>query len=1512
MFIKQRFWVIRTIKKIVLIFLTTVIGLYLGIIILLNIPYIQHKMAVIATDELEKVLHTDLSIGRIDIGLMNRIIIDDVLLKDKSNKEMLKVSRLSAKFEILPLFKGKITIRSVQLFGFNINLKKKTPKDDLNCKFVFDAFASKDTVRKESKIDLRINSVLIRRGTFCYDVLSEPQSPGKFNAKHIKLSNILANISLKAFTKDSLNASVKRLSLTEQSGFELQKLSFKLAGNAKGTKIENFLVALPQTKIELDTIKVSYKSPKAFKNFANEVTLSTRILPSDITLCDISPFVPALSNFRDELKLEMKIDGTLNQLIASNLKINANDDFLFSGGVAVQDLTHIKDAYLFGNIHQLKINRAGMDFLVRNLVKNYSGTPEILKRLGIIAFKGEISGYFNDLVTYGTFNTGLGTVKTDVKFSSDKVKGSYNYSGVVKANQFNLGRLLNNEEKFGKTSLNLEVVGTLIKGRKPDISLKGLIASLEYSGYEYKNIELDGLYKNGGFDGKAAMNDENGNIFMNGSINLSKKIPTFNFHADIQNVYPNKLHLTDKYKDTKFSLSVAANFSGHSIDDMIGEINVDSFAFVSPAKNYFMKNLNIAAKQTAGVKSLELNSEFLTATVRGNYSYQTIPVSIMKTVERYIPSLLTVNKKYKEPHNDFTFNADIYNTDILSTVFNIPLNVYRHSTIKGYFNDNDRKLKIDGYFPGVQYSNMFFESGIVLCESTDDQFKCNIRGSKRMKSSTVNVSLEALAENDKLHTSINWGNNALQTYSGKFSTITSFFKTAGDKPILQAKIDVEPTDVIINDTVWNINSSHIEVDSGRVFVDNFMIRHKDQFLRINGRATKSPTDTVKVELKDIGIGYIFDIVNLKSVDLNGKATGAAYMSQAMKSPVMNTNLFVKDFSFNKCTLGDMNVYGEWDKKEEAVFLDAKIKENDISETYAKGYISPKKNGLDIHFDARNTKIGFLQTYLQSIATDIKGRATGNVRLFGLFKALSLEGSALADASFKVNILNTHFAFKDSVRITPNEFSMNKIKLRDMEGHTGVVNGYVRHEHFKDMNYRLQMEANNMMVYNTKESPDMPFYGTVYGTGNASLNGNNAGLNIDVAMKTNRNSNFVYLLANTTSAVSNQFVTFVDHTPKRVLRDSTLVEDYFLKNMEKEAASSPMDIRLNMLVDATPEASMKIVVDPVSNDYIIGRGSGNIRLEYYNKGDVKMFGNYNINNGTYKFSMQEVIRKDFNIASGSSVSFNGNPLDATLDIKASYTVNSVSLADLGSEVPDDVKKSNVKVNCLMDISGNLLHPTVKLGIDLPNENEEKKRIVQNVINTEDQVNMQTLYLLGIGKFYTPDYSTTTQNSSAMTSVLSSTLSGQLNNMLSQVINSNKWNVGIQGSTGTNGWTDMEFEGMLSGQLLNNRLLINGNFGYRENPTVTNNFVGNFDLEYLLTDEIRMKAYNQSNDRYYTRTNLNTQGLGIMFKKDFDTWSELLPWNRKKKKMIVLPKDTIVPQKSEEEEKIPKSKKKREQK
>ena len=1445
-------------------------------------------MSVFVAEELSDLLNTRVTIGRINIGLLNRIIIDDVLLDDQDEQEMLKVTRLSAKFDIMPFFKGKISISSVQLFGFNINLQKKTPDSPPNFKFVLDAFASNDTVKKDNSLDLRINSILIRRGRMAYHVLSEEETPGKFNAKHVQLQNIIANISLKALSKDSINLGIKRLSLDEKvSGFSLKKMSLKLVANSRQTSIDNFAIELPETSLKLDTIHLIYDSLKAFDRFTEQVRFSFRTLPSQITLKDISPFLPALSHFKEPISLDMEVKGTVNQLTCSHLEITAdNRQFRLKGDVALQDLSHPQDAYVFGTLSELTATTRGVGFLVRNLSHDYNGVPPVLERLGNVSFRGEVSGYFTDIVTYGQLHTDLGGVNMDLKLSSDKSKGLFAYSGAVKTTDYKLGKLLANEQ-LGEITFNLDVHGRHVTDRLPVVELKGLIASVDYSRYRYENITLDGEYKQGGFNGKVALDDPNGSIYLNGDVNVSSRIPTFNFQAIINKLRPHDLNLTSKYPDTEFSLKLRANFTGGSVDEMIGEINVDSLEFMSPEKQYFMNNMNIRASKQNNENQLRLTSEFLTASVEGKFQYHTLPASILNIMRKYVPSLILPPKKPIETHNNFQFDIHIYNTDILSTIFDIPLTVYTHSTLKGYFNDPLQRLRVEGYFPRLQYKNNFIESGMILCENPSDHIRARVRLTNLKKKGAVNLSLDAQAKDDNISTTLNWGNSAAVTYSGQLAAVAKFLRTEGEKPLLKAMVEVKPTDIILNDTLWQIHPSQVVVDSGKVDVNNFYFSHQDRYVRINGRLSDNPQDSVKVDLKDINMGYVFDIASISDdVNFEGDATGTAYASGVFKKPVMNTRLFIKNFSLNQGRLGDLNIYGEWDNENRGIRLDASIKDISTTPSRVTGIIHPLKpeSGLDLNIEANELNLKFLEHYMKSIANDIKGRATGKVHFYGKFKGLNLDGAVMTDASMNFDILNTHFAIKDTILLAPTGLTFNNIHISDMEGHSGRMNGYLHFQHFKNLNYRFEIQANNMLVMNTKESADMPFYGTVYGTGNALLTGNAIqGLDVNVAMTTNRNSIFTYINGSVASATSNQFIKFVDKTPRRTIQDSIQIISYYeqLQQKRQEAEEEQKtDIRLNILVDATPDATMKIIMDPVAGDYISGKGTGNIRTEFYNKGDVKMFGSYQINQGVYKFSLQEVIRKDFVIKNGSTITFNGAPLDANLDIQASYTVNSASLNDLIPEESSSIiQQPNVKVNCIMNLSGILVRPTIKLGIELPNERDEVQTLVRNYISTEEQMNMQILYLLGIGKFYTED-ARNNQNSNVMSSVLSSTLSGQLNNALSQVFETNNWNIGTNLSTGDKGWTDMEVEGILSGQLLNNRLLINGNFGYRDNPMANTNFVGDFEAEWLInrSGDIRLKAYNETNDRYYTKTNLTTQGVGIMYKKDFNKWSDLFFWNK----------------------------------
>ena len=1293
---------------------------------------------------------------------------------------------------------------------------------------------------------------------------------------------------MKALSKDSINLGIKRLSLDEKvSGFSLKKMSLKLVANSRQTSIDNFAIELPETSLKLDTIHLIYDSLKAFDRFTEQVRFSFRTLPSQITLKDISPFLPALSHFKEPISLDMEVKGTVNQLTCSHLEITAdNRQFRLKGDVALQDLSHPQDAYVFGTLSELTATTRGVGFLVRNLSHDYNGVPPVLERLGNVSFRGEVSGYFTDIVTYGQLHTDLGGVNMDLKLSSDKSKGLFAYSGAVKTTDYKLGKLLANEQ-LGEITFNLDVHGRHVTDRLPVVELKGLIASVDYSRYRYENITLDGEYKQGGFNGKVALDDPNGSIYLNGDVNVSSRIPTFNFQAIINKLRPHDLNLTSKYPDTEFSLKLRANFTGGSVDEMIGEINVDSLEFMSPEKQYFMNNMNIRASKQNNENQLRLTSEFLTASVEGKFQYHTLPASILNIMRKYVPSLILPPKKPIETHNNFQFDIHIYNTDILSTIFDIPLTVYTHSTLKGYFNDPLQRLRVEGYFPRLQYKNNFIESGMILCENPSDHIRARVRLTNLKKKGAVNLSLDAQAKDDNISTTLDWGNSAAVTYSGQLAAVAKFLRTEGEKPLLKAMVEVKPTDIILNDTLWQIHPSQVVVDSGKVDVNNFYFSHQDRYVRINGRLSDNPQDSVKVDLKDINMGYVFDIASISDdVNFEGDATGTAYASGVFKKPVMNTRLFIKNFSLNQGRLGDLNIYGEWDNENRGIRLDASIKDISTTPSRVTGIIHPLKpeSGLDLNIEANELNLKFLEHYMKSIANDIKGRATGKVHFYGKFKGLNLDGAVMTNASMNFDILNTHFAIKDTILLAPTGLTFNNIHISDMEGHSGRMNGYLHFQHFKNLNYRFEIQANNMLVMNTKESTDMPFYGTVYGTGNALLTGNAIqGLDVNVAMTTNRNSIFTYINGSVASATSNQFIKFVDKTPRRTIQDSIQIISYYeqLQQKRQEAEEEQKtDIRLNILVDATPDATMKIIMDPVAGDYISGKGTGNIRTEFYNKGDVKMFGSYQINQGVYKFSLQEVIRKDFVIKNGSTITFNGAPLDANLDIQASYTVNSASLNDLIPEESSSIiQQPNVKVNCIMNLSGILVRPTIKLGIELPNERDEVQTLVRNYISTEEQMNMQILYLLGIGKFYTED-ARNNQNSNVMSSVLSSTLSGQLNNALSQVFETNNWNIGTNLSTGDKGWTDMEVEGILSGQLLNNRLLINGNFGYRDNPMANTNFVGDFEAEWLInrSGDIRLKAYNETNDRYYTKTNLTTQGVGIMYKKDFNKWSDLFFWNK----------------------------------
>lgn len=1433
----------------------------------------QHISNVVA-DGISKELQSEVSISKIELAPFNRVILDDVMLKDRAGKDMLKVPRVSATFNLLAILKGKIHINSVQIFGAQFTLYKNTPESENNFDFVLQTLARRKTNDEQLPIDLRINSLIIRRCKLNYDVLSEKETEGVFNKNHISLENIVGNISLKVFQPDSINLNIKRLSVDElYSGFSLNQMEMKVKANKKQMNISDLKVKLPNSDIKTEKIRISYQSLDSLYSLKGNIDYIFNLRNSKITLKDISPFIPIFSHINTPLYLTTNIKGNENKVECQEFKINdLTKDTYISAQARIENF---KKPYIYGKVNKLRVTSKGISLLD----EAYLGLYNTVKQLGDINFTGEIEGELYDIRANGQLKSSIGDIDTNIKVGFSRDTKEIRYKGKIEANELDLGKLLN-QSNLGKTVLSIETDGKYITKQIVEGKIKGNIKSIVFNKYTYNNINLDGNLSKNKFAGKVIIDDENGKLDFHGNIDLSKGISKFDFSAKFYDVDLKRINITDK--ETNIALNIKANFEGKSIKDMLGVIDIDSLRIKTKEVNHKIDNIRIASvKQDDNRKKITVKSDFIDAKLSGIFDYTTLQNSIQNIINQYVPSLVpNVSKKYSE--NDFTLNAKLKNTEFISDIFNLPFKLYNGFNVDCSINDKDNSINLEANVSSMTYDSHNIENGTVLINTLNNSLTTKAYFSNKRDDKYINFYIDNRAINDTIHSQIGWGNDESTTYSGQIILDTKF-KRSDDSKSVRTEIDIYPTDIILYDTVWNIAKSNIVIEQNTINIDSFKIHNKDkQHITINGRVSDNKTDSIKAQLKDVNIEYIFELLNLKnSVDFSGSASGDANVIDLFSKPYITANLFVKNLALNKEEFGNSRVRGYWDDEKKGIRLDADI-DVENSKSSVSGYIYPLKgnSGIDIEINADKLNVGFLQFYMKDIAKRVNGRASGKVRLYGGFDELNLKGSAYADASMYFDILNTTYNIKDSIKLSPNGIILDKCNVYDINNNHAIIDGKLSFKHFRDFSYLINVKTSNVLLLDIPQSDLASMYGTIYGTGTGVIRGNDReGVNIDVDMQSAGKTHFTYNINSITSAAENNFIKYVDSTPNR--RKNKVQKE----NPANTIGNITGDVKLNIKANITEDAKMSLILDNNLDNSISCSGNGNIQILFHNKNGVKILGDYNILKGKYNLSLQDVIHKSFDIEEGSKVSFEGNPLDALMSVKSSYIVNSVSLRDIIPDGGDVVSHPSVKVKCIVNVNGTINSPNLSFNIELPNDRDELQTLVKNHISTPEEMQTQVLFLLSTGKFYVVgENNIDNRNSVIMSSLLSSAISGKLNNTISRMLNSTNWSLGTNISTGSKGWTDVEIEGLISGSLLNNRILINGNIGYRDNPTKSDNMIGDFELEYLFTKSgvWRGRYFNKTNDRYFTKTDLRTTGIGLMYKKDFDKWLDFLFWRNWRKK------------------------------
>lgn len=1453
-------------KRIINITIWTLIGLYTAIIILLHIPSIQTYIGGCVADAICDKFGTKVKVGRVDLGFINRLILDDSYMQDKNGEQMLRVSRISVKINLLALANGQIEITSAQFFGLHANLYKATPEAKPNFQFVVDALASKDSTKQKTPLDLQINSLIIRNGEISYRVLSRPSRPGKFSADDINARNISAHIIINRITDDSLNVKVKRIAFDERCGFKLKSLSLSAIACRTKTKIENFKLELPATLIQIPSLQASYR----MKNGQIEMPtlqFDGSIKAPYISTSDLAVFVPTLTRLNMRPALDIQFNGTGSSLTVKKISINTTDGSLqlvANGGVK----NYPANPSWYTNIDQLKAGQQTISNIYA--VATGKNVPNIIERLGNVQITGYVGGDKKNIASEGKLNTSPGNLTLAFDKRGDKITAH------METVRFDIGSLVN-DNKLGHISANLNVHGS----SKDNFAAQGRVYDFDYNGYKYRSLNLNATYRNKRLEGKANIDDPNVQLTAIGTFVNNGAKPNLQLKANIAHFEPNTLRLTDKWQQTAFAANIACDIKGSDINNADGSIELHDFAMRGPETEYNINNVSVKTGYNNGNHFLDVDSDFGTIDINGHFSYNTIVRSVLNMVAAKLPTIPGLTHKPQREFNDFTLNASLNSTEWMNRLLGIPLEIHRPLNISGEIDDKNEKINLWCDVPSFTFNGNRFSDAFVNVESPSDTLKADIRIKKLAdRGKYMALHLNAGASDNHLNTSLSFRNNERHPLKGIINSSTVFAKD--EEGVSTAYIDVLPSRATIGDTTWHVAPSSIIYSKNKLQVNSFSVSHDNQMLAINGTATKSENDSLLVTLNDIDVSYVLNLVNFHSVDFLGMASGEARIAGAFsEKPLLSADVIVKDFKFETGRMGTLYANVGYNHEEGNIEINAVAKDEDNRWTDINGYVSPKHNYINLAIDAHRTRAEFMESFCGSFMDNVNADINGNVNVVGPLNNINLVGKAVVDGSVRLSALNTTYWMRgDSVTFVPDEIKFKGDTLYDRNGNIGIMTGSIYHKHLTNLSYALKVKAKNLLAYDTHSFGDNTFYGTAYVTGDCDIKGKSGEVVIDIDAVPEKNSILVYNAADQSSIGSTDFITWKDNNVEET--DSTDTE-------HNNKVDISTNIRLNFLINCNPNATLKLIMDEKTGDYITLNGDGVLRASYFNKGSFDIYGNYIVDHGVYKLTIQNIIKKDFTFQKGGSISFGGDPYNAALNLKALYVLNSVSLADLN--IGRSFSNNNVRVNCLMNITGNPNSPKVDFDLDMPNMSNDIKQMVYSLLNAEEEKNQQVLYLLAVGRFMaqnnnnnatgeTPQYS---QTSLAMQSFLSGTISQQLNSVLSNVINSSNWNFGANISTGTEGFNNAEYEGMLSGSLLNNRLLFNGQFGYRDNANATTSFIGDFDLKYLLfpNGNLAINVYNKTNDRYFTRNSLNTQGLGIIMKKDFTRISDLFFWRKKEK-------------------------------
>lgn len=1406
------------------------------------------------------------------------------------------IKDLYAEIQQADLANNRFEVRAFNLKNSSIVLRTQTETNVVTQKVVEVTQEIKQNIQTFEWPELRlaIGSIDFQNNNFSYFVAAAEAKEGSFNPNAIVLNDLnlrADNIHLKD-KKATLH--IENSTFKEISGFDLKGLQLQLDMDDTTLKVSNLKTALNNNTLQAD-LRLDYPKLSALIEAPEKSKIDVSIPRFQVSLKDVFLVEP-------ELKNNPYLNTLSTRLLSGNARANG-----YLSDINVSQMTaHWSNTHISANG---RIKNATDPDHIKFDVSDFSaisGRSDIIqfineKELGVslpneIKLVGNLKGDPQNLYTNATLTTSQGVASVEGYLKNGK---TIEFDADLSIENYKLNDLLQNEQ-LGALTLTVKTNGKGKTINDLDANIEANITGFTYNNYDIKDLKVLGDIKSGRGKVTSDYKDSNLDIGLYATVILDSVAPEANVELNIIGADLRALGLMQR--EVRTGMKIYADFKGNAVNYDVAAI-VDEGVVVYDNKTYLIGDLNALAHVRKDTTSVAIKNKLVDVLLQSNTDPQTFSKSLRRHVLSYFYSDEKLPDSITNPVN-LKLRGKIIQAPILNDVFLVNVKDLDTVKIAVDFHEKERQLKADITAPHINYSGYELDSLAFSMETDQDTFLFDL-GFNRIKAGPFNIQstkLEGEQANNELSL-------AFKAYHNDevLTQITS--KITGSRE--QLRFHVVPDDLILNTSPWRTpENNEILIRDQKMEFNDFLFSRDNQSFEITDKLTSITKEHIAADFKNFKLSEFLNYLNPKDQLATGNLNGSFVLEDPFTNTGIVADLDIQELSFMQVDMGTLTLDAKslgLDSYDFNINLDG----GEIDMNLKGEYVALSGDAqLDMNLDITKFNMTALTGFSQGELIETDGSFSGNLKLNGNLSAPKYEGNLnFNDADFKIKRFNTAFTLaNESLDINNAGLFMDNFTIRDENQNTMRASGHIGTKSFINPTFDLQMTAENFQVLNaTKEDNDF-LYGKVTFDAEAKITGDLQIPKMTINATVGSDTDVTYVLPSATVNVEERdgVVVFVNReNPDAILT----------RTEEKTATITGFDIAA--LLKIGKDAAVTIVIDEQTGDNFKVSGEGDLNFTMTPNGNLSLSGIYEVQSGHYELNLYSLVNRKFNIASGSRITWSGDPFDAKLDVKALYEVNTSAsplMAPTTSNLDESAKgkfRQVLPFYVYLNIDGQLLQPKINFNLDMPKDEQgaiggQVYGRVQQLNQQEDELNRQVFSLLVLNRFY-PDPGSdgsTGGVASIARDNLNDAVSDQLNVFSDKLFNNSGFdlNFGLDSYTDYQGSTPQDrtqLDIAAQKKLFNDRLIVSvgsevdvqGSSSTGEETPI----IGNVSIEYILTENgrYRLKGFHRNEFENVIDGQIVVSGIALIFTQEFNKFSEL--W------------DALVKSKTKQEEQVAAEKK-----